>query len=162
MIMIFPSREAVENLRRTYPAGCRIVLDHMDDPYVRIPAGTQGVCQGIDDAGNVMCSWDCGSSLSAVFGADRVHKVSTEEEAKVTLEWYGSRQPDEHCRCPRCGSMMWGTKFRYVLSRHADIYVCQQCSMEEALEMAGIAERRPLMKWCAIELPAIGGGVWMR
>ena len=34
--------------------------------------------------------------------------------------------------------------------------------MEEALEKAGMVEMKPLMKWCAVELPAIGGGAWRR
>ena len=29
-------------------------------------------------------------------------------------------------------------------------------------EQAGIAETKPLMKWCAVELPAVGGGAWRR
>lgn len=38
--MNFPNKETDEKLRSTYPVGCRIVLDHMDDPYVHIPVGT--------------------------------------------------------------------------------------------------------------------------
>ena len=160
--MVFADRKTVERLRKTYPAGCRIVLDEMDDPYTKIPVGAQGTCKGVDDAGDILCAWDMGSSLKVAYGADRCHKVNTEEEAKVTLDWYGSHQPEEHCRCPRCGSMMWGLKYRYVLSRYADIHICERCGMEEALEMAGIAEQQPLMKWCAVELPAVGGGAWRR
>lgn len=47
--MMFPNRETVWRLREQYPAGCRIVLDSMDDPWTRIPEGMQGVCQGVDD-----------------------------------------------------------------------------------------------------------------
>ena len=68
--MIFPSKETIEKLRRTYPVGCRIVLDCIDDPYVHIPIGEQETVTGMDDAGNVMCVWDCGSFLSLAFGAD--------------------------------------------------------------------------------------------
>ena len=50
--MKFPDRETVAQLRREFPVGCRIVLDEMDDPYVKIPAGTQGTCRGVDDAGS--------------------------------------------------------------------------------------------------------------
>lgn len=41
-------------LRNTYPIGSRIVLDEMNDPYCRMPTGLQGVCQGVDDAGNIL------------------------------------------------------------------------------------------------------------
>lgn len=161
-MMNIPNRETVENLRSTYPVGCRIVLEHMDDPYVHIPVGEHATVTGVDDAGNVMCVWDCGSSLSLAYGADQAHKIGTEDEAKVTLDWYGRHQPEKDCRCPRCGEMMWGPKARHAVSRYASITVCDRCGMEEALECAGMVEKRPLMKWCAIVLPSIGGGAWRR
>lgn len=71
----FPSKETVERLRKAYPVGCRVMLDDMDDPYTKIPIGTLGTCRGVDDAGSIMVSWDCGSSLSVVYGADRCHRV---------------------------------------------------------------------------------------
>lgn len=160
--MNFPNKETVEKLRSTYPVGCRIVLDHMDDPYVHIPVGAQATVTGVDDAGNLMCAWDCGSSLSLAFGADRAHKIRTEDEARVTLDHYGARQPEKNCRCPRCGEIIWGPKARHALSRYAAVTVCDCCGMEESLERAGMAEAKPLMEWCAVELPAIGGGAWRR
>ncbi len=160
--MNFPNKDTVEKLRSTYPAGCRIVLDHMDDPYVHIPVGSQATVADVDDAGNVACFWNCGSSLSLAYGADRAHKIRTEDEAKVTLDHYGARQPEEDARCPRCGEIMWGPKARHAMSRYAQIIVCDRCGMEEALEKAGMIETKPLMKWCAVEIPAVGGGAWRR
>jgi hypothetical protein len=159
-MMNFPSRETVERLRKTYPVGCRIVLDEMQDPFVKIPIGAQATCQGVDDAGNVMASWDCGSSLSVAWPVDRCHKVATEEEAKVTLNWYGKRQPKEKARCPRCGAMMEGATLRHALSRRADIYISDDCGMREALEDAGITPRLPITDWVAIKEPQNGGGKW--
>ena len=72
--MMFPSRETAERLRKEYPIGCRIVLDEMDDPYTKIPIGSQATCQGVDDAGNILCAWDCGSSLSIAWPVDRCHR----------------------------------------------------------------------------------------
>ncbi|MBP3802551.1 MAG: DUF4314 domain-containing protein [Oribacterium sp.] len=160
--MRFPDRETVERLRSTYPAGCRIVLDEMDDPYTKIPTGAQATVTGVDDAGNVMCSWDMGSSLSIAYGADRCHKISTEAEAKITLDWYGKHQPEEDCRCPRCGDMMFGPKARHAISRWADITVCDQCGSIEALEKAGLTKTLPMMEWAAVKIPQIGGGRWRR
>ena len=160
--MKFPNKETIEKLRSTYPVGCRIVLDSMDDPYVHIPVGAQATVTGVDDAGNVMSDWDCGSSLSVAYGADHAHKISTEDEARVTLVWYRRHQPEKDCRCPRCGEMMWGSKERHALSRYAGITVCNQCGCEEAVEAAGLIEKKPLMKWCAIALPSVGGGAWKR
>ncbi len=158
--MNFPNRETVERLRRTYPAGCRIVLDAMDDPCTRIPIGSQATCLGVDDAGSVMAAWDCGSSLSVAWPVDRCHKVSTEEEAKVTLNWYGKRQPRENARCPRCGAPMEGATFRHALSRRADIYISDDCGMKEGLEDAGLMLRLPITEWVAIREPQNGGGRW--
>ena len=160
--MNVPNKEIVEKLRSTYPVGCRIVLDHMDDPYVHIPVGSQATVTGVDNGGSVMCIWDCGSSLSLAFGAVRAHKIRTEDEAKVTLDWYGTKQPEKNCRCPRCGQMMWGSKMHHTMSRWADIIVCDPCGTAESLEKAGIAEAVPMMKWCAIVLPSVGGGAWRR
>ena len=65
-MMGFPNRETVEHIRRTYPAGCRVVLDEMDDVHApRI--GSQGTVTGVDDTGSVMCAWDEGGSLSVVY-----------------------------------------------------------------------------------------------
>ena len=158
--MNFPNRETVERLRKTYPVGCRIVLDEMDDPFTRIPVGTQGTCQGVDDAGSVMAAWDCGSSLSVAWPVDRCHKVSTEEEARVTIDWYGKHQRGENARCPRCGMVMEGSTTRHALSRRANIYISDDCGMREALEDAGIASRLPLTEWVAIQEPQNGGGKW--
>ena len=158
--MVFADRKTVERLRRTYPAGCRIVLDEMDDPYTKIPVGAQGPCRGVDDAGDILCAWDMGSSLKVAYGADHCHKVSTEAEAKVTLDWYGKHQPEEDAVCPRCGAVMPGSKNRHALSRRAAIMICDEDGMKEALEDAGMLERMPLMEWAAVKNPQNGGGPW--
>ena len=94
------------------------------------------------------------------YGADRCHKVNTEAEAKVTLDWYGKNQPEEDSRCPRCGAVMPGSKNRHALSRRAAIMICDEDGMKEALEDAGMLERMPLMEWKAVKDPQNGGGPW--
>lgn len=83
--MRFANRTELERLRSEYPVGCRIVLDEMDDPYRQMPAGLQGVCRGVDDAGNILASWDNGSTLSVAYGADKCHRVVSEVEVKESL-----------------------------------------------------------------------------
>lgn len=51
-MMGFPDERTVKRLREAFPAGCRVVLDAMDDPYRKLPIGGQGTCRGVDDAGN--------------------------------------------------------------------------------------------------------------
>ncbi|WP_207727264.1 DUF4314 domain-containing protein [Caproicibacter fermentans] len=66
----FPSKETVERLRREYPAGTRLELISMDDPYTKIQPGDRATVRDVDDAGNILCEWDCGSSLSLIPGVD--------------------------------------------------------------------------------------------
>ena len=72
--MRIPSTETVEDLRRQYPLGCRVVLDCMDDIQAP-PIGTEGTVRGVDDTGSVIVRWDNGSGLSLVYGVDRYHKI---------------------------------------------------------------------------------------
>ena len=46
------SAERVARLNADYPAGTRIRLIHMDDPYAPVPDGTTGTVVAVDDAGN--------------------------------------------------------------------------------------------------------------
>lgn len=84
----FPDKATVEELRRRYPKGSRIVLDFMLDKQAP-PIGSQGTCRGVDDAWNVLCVWDEGGSLNVAYGADICHRVSTEREAEVSLDHFG-------------------------------------------------------------------------
>ena len=69
----FPSRE--EHIRREYPAGTRVQLVHMDDPFSRLPFGCQGTVTAVDDIGTIHVAWDCGSSLGIVYGEDSCRKI---------------------------------------------------------------------------------------
>ena len=68
------SEKTLDKLRTQYPKGARVKLIKMDD-YQAPPKGTQGTILGVDDAGNIMVSWDTGSSLSVVYGEDIVEKL---------------------------------------------------------------------------------------
>ena len=48
----------------------------MDDPQAP-PIGTEGTVNGVDDAGNIMVSWDSGGGLNLVYGVDSVQIVPT-------------------------------------------------------------------------------------
>ena len=68
--MQFPNERQLQALRERYPAGTKIRLNHMDDPYAPIPDGTVGEVQYIDDAGNIHMVWENGRALSLIEGAD--------------------------------------------------------------------------------------------
>ena len=77
----FLSRETVERLRKAYPAGTRVELVHMNDPYnTKLKPGCKGTVIAVDDIGTVHIAWDCGSSLGAVFGEDIIRKVTGGDE----------------------------------------------------------------------------------
>lgn len=62
---MFAFKETVNTRRRQYPAGTKVVLNSMDDPQAP-PAGTHGIVQGVDDAGQIMVVWSTGSHLSVI------------------------------------------------------------------------------------------------
>lgn len=72
--MFFPNKDLVEQLRKKYPAGTRVRLISMDDIQAP-PVGTLGTVRGIDDAGDIMVSWDNGSGLNVVYGVDEIIKT---------------------------------------------------------------------------------------
>lgn len=72
--MKFPSRKIVEELRRSYPTGCRVVLIKMEDPQAP-PVGTKGTVKGVDDTGSIIVSWDNGSGLNVVYEEDIVKRL---------------------------------------------------------------------------------------
>jgi hypothetical protein len=59
----------VELIRRQYPVGTRIILNHMDDSQAP-PPGTKGTVAYVDDIGQIGVKWDTGSSLSLIPGVD--------------------------------------------------------------------------------------------
>lgn len=148
--MSFPNRETVEHLRTQFPIGCRVVLDRMEDVQAP-PIGTQGTCQGVDDAGNVMVSWDSGSSLSIAYGADSCHRVASEGEIKESLDHLGAVRHGG-AFCPRCGCRVDG-EYRHqlqALSRCADISICNDCGTREAVEDF-TGKRMPLADWAIVK-----------
>lgn len=65
------SKETLERLRKEYPAGVRVELVHMNDPYnAKIFPGERGIVVSVDDIGTIHVRWDCGSSLGVVYGED--------------------------------------------------------------------------------------------
>lgn len=69
-------RSIVERLREEYPAGTRVELIQMNDPYSRMAAGEKGTVRWVDDIGTIHVCWDCGSSLGIVYGEDICRKIS--------------------------------------------------------------------------------------
>ncbi len=75
----------IDMLRKQYPVGTRIQIDHMEDDYA-VPCGTKGKIIGVDDAGSLLMKWDNGSSLSIIPEVDSFHKIEQEEIQSEEIE----------------------------------------------------------------------------
>jgi len=83
--MNFPDRITVEQVRKEYPAGTRVILEEMSDPQAP-PVGTLGTVLGVDDTASLLMKWDNGSGLNVVYGEDRVTKmIMTEKVFKALM-----------------------------------------------------------------------------
>lgn len=78
--MQFPNERQLLALRERYPAGTRIRLNHMDDPYAPVPDGTVGEVQYVDDAGNIHMVWKNGRTLSLIEGVDDFTIITDDKE----------------------------------------------------------------------------------
>jgi hypothetical protein len=66
----FPTREEVLKVKEEFKPGDRVRLIHMEDPYTKIPTGTEGTVRYVDDCATIHVNWDNGSSLGVVYGED--------------------------------------------------------------------------------------------
>ena len=71
---MFVKREKVEELRKEFPEGQRVVLVRMDD-VTAPPKGTEGTVSHVDDVGTIHVSWDNGSQLGIVYTEDCCRKI---------------------------------------------------------------------------------------
>mgnify|MGYP003609009159 FL=1 len=76
MFAMYLRPEVLARLREEYPAGTRVELVKMNDPYREMPPGLMGTVQMIDDAGGIQINWDNGSTLAAIHGFDKIKKIS--------------------------------------------------------------------------------------
>ena len=75
----YPSKHIVESLKKRYPAGCRVELVEMNDPYARLKPGEKGTVRAVDDIGTVFVDWDSGSGLGVAYGEDRIRRLNNNE-----------------------------------------------------------------------------------
>lgn len=73
---MFPERNIVESIKAKYPAGTRVVLDHMEDQYARdMVPGVTGTVDKVDDIGTIHVNWDNGHHLGVAYGEDQCHII---------------------------------------------------------------------------------------
>jgi hypothetical protein len=71
----FPSEATVNWLRQQYPAGYRVELISMNDPYTTLKQGDCGTVDFVDDAAGIHINWDNGSTLAAIYGEDVIRPL---------------------------------------------------------------------------------------
>lgn len=73
--------EQVEVLRMKYPAGTKVVLEHMNgEDQMRF--GLRGTVKFVDDTGQIHVSWENGSSLALHTEVDMFHKETAPKHEK--------------------------------------------------------------------------------
>ena len=124
----------IKSLKQQY-IGRRIVLDRMDDKQSP-EVGTQADVEGVDDAGDLLCRWDNGSSLKIILSEDEFHIIETDWELDISLQRLSDKQKkmdgDDFDACPRCGNSF--NVRRGAISRlDHRIHICNECGTQEAL-----------------------------
>lgn len=78
--------------------------------------------------------------------------VTATAAAKRAVDEFAKKQVDGVHICPRCGRMTVKERLTTnALSRHADVYICNECGMEEAiLDFRGTP--LPLKDWAIAKL----------
>lgn len=74
------NRAKIEYYKKTYPAGTRIRLIHMNDPYSPIESGMTGTVTHVDDMGTLHMKWDSGRSLGICPDEDSFEVIEKEAE----------------------------------------------------------------------------------
>lgn len=77
------TQKEVEEIKQKYPAGTKICLIKMQDPYP-VPPGTLGTVDFVDDQGQIHTKWKSGSSLALEIDVDEFEIVHPQ---RVTLSW---------------------------------------------------------------------------
>lgn len=75
----------IEMLRKRYPEGTMICLDHMEGEE-RMNPGLKGKVLFVDDAGQIHVKWENGSSLAVIPGVDSFHRTGEHTKKKEAQE----------------------------------------------------------------------------
>ena len=78
------SEKEVERIKEMYPTGTRIKLNYMADNYA-VPSGTCGTVDLVDDAGQILMTWDNGRTLALIIGEDSFEIIDVPKTEDITI-----------------------------------------------------------------------------
>jgi hypothetical protein len=74
--MTLPDKTEVERVRAYYPAGTRVEITRLKDPYSTLKPGDRGTVEFVDDTASVHCVFDDGSHLGLLYAVDGYRKLT--------------------------------------------------------------------------------------
>ncbi len=84
-------------------------------------------------------------------------EVEAAQAAKVRIDAFAKEQADGVHFCPRCGRFSVKDRLHTnALSRYVDVYICDECGMDEAIR-AMADEPLPLREWAVAKGRPEGG-----
>ena len=78
----------IEAIKKKYPAGTRVRLESMRGEK-QMPEGLEGVVEFVDDAGQLHCAWQNGSSLALIIGEDSFSVIGKDEQENMINQSFG-------------------------------------------------------------------------
>lgn len=73
--MLHVPKNIVNLVKENYPQGTRIKLITLNKPYTKIPSGTEGIVNTVDDNGTIFATFDTGHTVGLVYGEDYYKKA---------------------------------------------------------------------------------------
>ena len=127
-----PRPDEIAELKMKFPAGCRVVVHHVSDPYIYVKPDNLATVHGVDNGGLIHITCDDGTSIKLIAKADQFEKL---EEGKL--------EPVGESVCKRIGD---GTLYAKVINDDAypgiDIEYIPDRENDEALSLPHV-----LVEW---------------